>query len=70
MPRKKQNTGSENPVKNAEESTPDTSGIPTQIALICVETESELTDMNLNSYLYLRAVPPVADRQNVSWSRK
>ncbi len=70
MPRKKQNTGSENPVKNAEESIPDTSGIPTQTALICVETESELTGMKLNSYLYLRAVPQVADRQNVSWSRK
>ena len=70
MPRKKQNTGSENPVKNAEESPPDTSGIPTQIALICVETEFELTDMKLNSYLYQRAVHPAADRQNVSWSRK
>ncbi|EFI0847966.1 TPA: hypothetical protein ACHJUR_004800 [Escherichia coli] len=45
MPRKKQNTGSENPVKNAEESIPDTSGIPTQTALICVETESELADI-------------------------
>lgn len=70
MPRKKQNTGSENPVKNAEESIPDTSGIPTQTALICVETESELADIKLNSCLYLRAVHPVADRQNVSWSRK
>ncbi len=47
MPRKKQNTGSENPVKNAEESIPDTSGIPTQTALICVGTESELTDIKL-----------------------
>lgn len=70
MPRKKQNTGSENPVKNAEESIPDTSGIPTQTALICVETESELTGMKLNSYLYLQAAPPVAGRQSASWSRK